>query len=58
MISPHGVGRAFGITGTLAPISGLCLNLGLPRIVASFGYNLDADRRFLLFWRRGTRVVR
>jgi MFS family permease len=38
MISPHGVGRAFGITATLAPISGLFLNLGLPRVVATFGW--------------------
>ncbi len=37
-ISPHGVGRAFGITATLAPISGLCLNLGLPRVVETFGW--------------------
>ncbi len=39
MISPHGVGRAFGITATLAPISGLFLNLGLPRVVANFGWS-------------------
>jgi nitrate/nitrite transporter NarK len=38
LISPHGVGRAFGITATLAPISGLFLNLGLPRVVATFGW--------------------
>jgi MFS family permease len=38
MISPHGVGRAFGITATLAPISGLFLNLGLPRVVTAFGW--------------------
>ena len=38
MISPHGVGRAFGITATLAPISGLFLNLGLPRVVEAFGW--------------------
>jgi MFS family permease len=37
-ISPHGVGRAFGVTATLAPISGLFLNLGLPRVVANFGW--------------------
>ncbi len=37
-ISPHGVGRAFGITATLSPISGLFLNLGLPRVVESFGW--------------------
>jgi MFS family permease len=37
-ISPHGVGRAFGITATLAPISGLTLNLGLPRVVAAWGW--------------------
>ncbi len=37
-ISPHGVGRAFGITATLAPISGLFLNLGLPRVVEAFGW--------------------
>ena len=37
-ISPHGVARAFGMTATLAPIAGLVLNLGLPRVVASFGW--------------------
>lgn len=37
-ISPHGVARAFGMTATLVPIAGLVLNLGLPRIVASFGW--------------------
>lgn len=37
-ISPHGVGRAFGITATLAPISGLFLNLGLPRVVEIWGW--------------------
>ena len=37
-ISPHAVGRAFGITATLAPISGLFLNLGLPRVVTAFGW--------------------
>ena len=31
-------GRAFGITATLAPISGLFLNLGLPRVVTTFGW--------------------
>ncbi len=39
-ISPHGVGRAFGITATLSPISGLFLNLGLPRVVESFGWSM------------------
>ena len=38
-ISPHGVGRAFGITATLSPISGLFLNLGLPRVVESSGWS-------------------
>lgn len=38
-ISPHGVGRAFGITATLSPISGLFLNLGLPRVVETFGWS-------------------
>jgi OPA family glycerol-3-phosphate transporter-like MFS transporter len=37
-ISPHGVGRAFGITATLGPIAGLFLNLGLPRVVATWGW--------------------
>lgn len=37
-ISPHGVGRAFGITATLSPIAGLCLNLGLPRVVENYGW--------------------
>lgn len=37
-ISPHGVGRAFGITATLSPIAGLCLNLGLPRVVEIWGW--------------------
>ncbi|MFP6835430.1 MAG: MFS transporter [Pseudomonadales bacterium] len=38
-ISPHGVGRAFGITATLSPIAGLFLNLGLPRVVAFWGWS-------------------
>jgi len=38
-ISPHGVGRAFGITATLGPIAGLFLNLGLPRVVQHFGWS-------------------
>jgi MFS family permease len=38
-ISPHGVGRAFGITGTLGPIAGLFLNLGLPRVVGAWGWS-------------------
>ncbi|MFU8814142.1 MAG: MFS transporter [Pseudomonadales bacterium] len=38
-ISPHGVGRAFGITATLAPLAGLTLNLGLPRVVETFGWS-------------------
>lgn len=38
-VSPHGVGRAFGITATLAPIAALFLNLGLPRVVASYGWD-------------------
>ncbi len=38
-VSPHGVGRAFGITATLSPIAGLFLNLGLPRIVNQFGWS-------------------
>ena len=37
-VSPHGVGRAFGITATLSPIAGLFLNLGLPRIVEQYGW--------------------
>jgi MFS family permease len=37
-ISPFGVGRAFGITATLAPASGLFLNLGLPRVVEMWGW--------------------
>jgi MFS family permease len=37
-ISAHGVGRAFGITATLSPIAGLFLNLGLPRVVAAWGW--------------------
>jgi MFS family permease len=37
-ISPHGVGRAFGITAALAPLSGLTLNLGLPRVVENYGW--------------------
>ncbi len=37
-ISPHGVGRAFGITATLGPIAGLFLNLGLPQVVLHFGW--------------------
>lgn len=38
-ISPHGVGRAFGITASLAPLSGLTLNLGLPRVVEHYGWS-------------------
>lgn len=38
-VSPHGVGRAFGITATLAPLSGLTLNLGLPRVVEAWGWS-------------------
>ena len=38
-VSPHGVGRAFGITATLSPIAGLVLNLGLPRVVARWGWD-------------------
>jgi MFS family permease len=38
-ISPHGVGRAFGITATLSPIAGLFLNLGLPQVVEHWGWS-------------------
>ena len=38
-VSPHGVGRAFGITATLSPIAGLFLNLGLPRVVEAYGWS-------------------
>ena len=38
-ISPHGVGRAFGITATLSPIAGLFLNLGLPQVVENWGWS-------------------
>jgi len=38
-VSPHGVGRAFGITATLSPIAGLFLNLGLPAVVTSYGWS-------------------
>lgn len=38
-ISPHGVGRAFGITATLSPVAGLFLNLGLPRVVEAWGWS-------------------
>lgn len=38
-VSPHGVARAFGITATLAPASGLFLNLGLPRVVELWGWS-------------------
>jgi len=37
-VSPYGVGRAFGITATLSPVSGLVLNLGLPRVVEAWGW--------------------
>jgi MFS family permease len=37
-ISPFGVARAFGIAGTLAPITAVILNLGLPRVVANHGW--------------------
>ena len=37
-ISPYGVARAFGITATLSPLSGLVLNLGLPRVVELWGW--------------------
>jgi MFS family permease len=39
-ISPHGVGRAFGITATLSPLAGLTLNLGLPRVVETWGWSM------------------
>jgi nitrate/nitrite transporter NarK len=39
-ISPHGVGRAFGITATLSPLAGLTLNLGLPRVVETWGWSV------------------
>ena len=39
-ISPHGVGRAFGITATLSPLAGLTLNLGLPRVVEHWGWSV------------------
>jgi sugar phosphate permease len=39
-ISPHGVGRAFGITATLSPLAGLTLNLGLPRVVENWGWSV------------------
>jgi MFS family permease len=38
-VSPYGVARAFGITATLAPVSGLFLNLGLPRVVELWGWS-------------------
>lgn len=38
-ISPHGVGRAFGITATLSPVAGLFLHLGLPRVVETWGWS-------------------
>ena len=38
-VSPYGVARAFGITATLAPASGLFLNLGLPRVVETWGWS-------------------
>ncbi len=38
-ISPHGVARAFGITATLSPLTGLILNLGLPRVVEAWGWS-------------------
>ena len=38
-ISPHGVGRAFGITATLSPLAGLFLNLGLPQVVDIWGWS-------------------
>jgi MFS family permease len=38
-ISPHGVGRAFGITATLSPLAGLFLNLGLPQVVEIWGWS-------------------
>ncbi len=38
-VSAHGVARAFGITATLAPVSGLFLNLGLPRVVEVWGWS-------------------
>jgi MFS family permease len=38
-VSPYGVGRAFGITATLSPLAGLFLNLGLPRVVETWGWS-------------------
>lgn len=37
-ITPFGVARAFGFVGLLYPIAGVTLNLGLPEVIARFGW--------------------
>jgi hypothetical protein len=37
-VSPYGVARAFGMVGALIPVTGLILNLGLPRVVEVHGW--------------------
>jgi OPA family glycerol-3-phosphate transporter-like MFS transporter len=37
-ISPFGVARAFGFVGLLYPVAGVTLNLGLPQVVARWGW--------------------
>jgi OPA family glycerol-3-phosphate transporter-like MFS transporter len=37
-VTPFGVARAFGFVGLLYPLAGITLNLGLPQVVARWGW--------------------
>jgi MFS family permease len=37
-VTPFGVARAFGFVGLLYPVAGVTLNLGLPQVVARWGW--------------------
>ena len=37
-VTPFGVARAFGLVGLLYPVAGVTLNLGLPQVVARWGW--------------------
>jgi OPA family glycerol-3-phosphate transporter-like MFS transporter len=37
-VTPYGVARAFGFVGLLYPVAGVTLNLGLPQVVARWGW--------------------
>jgi MFS family permease len=38
LVTPFGVARAFGFVGLLYPVAGVTLNLGLPQVVARWGW--------------------